>query len=82
MQGGTPLNVGGCRVPRTSERGLFAIPQACGKADDKGDVVACERLLFHELLSPLLSFAARSFIMGVPCGNLSQDKTLHCSSES
>jgi sugar fermentation stimulation protein A len=36
--------ISGLRVPQMRERGLAAIHQVCGQADDKADVVPCDRL--------------------------------------
>jgi len=39
--------VGGQRTSQISERGLSAIQQVCGQADDKGDAMFSDRLLWH-----------------------------------
>jgi hypothetical protein len=36
--------VSGHRAPQIHERGLSAVQQVCGPADDKGDAVHCDRL--------------------------------------
>ncbi len=36
--------ISGHRVPQMRERGLFAIHQVCGQADDKAGAVPCGRL--------------------------------------
>ncbi|MCX5876479.1 MAG: PEP-utilizing enzyme [Deltaproteobacteria bacterium] len=57
---GQDNSISGHRVPQIRERGLPAIHQVCGQADDKGDAVPCDRL-------PLLAGGVCAS-QGVGCG--------------